>query len=456
MVITVTGRGLLAPAHLVVLAALQYVYLADIAPRYGYQGLIYDFDALRAVGSYFILLGLALLTMRLRTASLYFSNIAILTIITPSLVMWSCAGATDHFIIVTALCFAVICLVARFAKVVAPAILSMAPTSVLRASTMLSVLLVGVIAAVNGLTLNFNLSDVYEAREVLSETTSGLMSYVQTIASKAVLPLAVALACVYRQRTAIIVLCLLGLFLFGLTSHKSMALYPIIVVALYFATASPMRLPLLLLGTAVLVLLSSFDAWLYTATGSSPTSGWLLSLVPRRGLMVPAQINSLYVEFFSTHAQYYWSMSRLTLGLVSAPYDIPPPQMIAYSYWGSQFSVNAGWIGAGFAQAGLLGAAIYSVVLGLVFSFFDDCADRLGSRVVVPAGIVPVLAAITSTDVVTLFLTHGLVVTMIALLLIRPSLPRPRTVRPRAFPPLSAQRPIHYRSHHTTHRRPAP
>ena len=64
-------------------------------------------------------------------------------------------------------------------------------------------------------------------------------------------------------------------------------------------------------------------------------------------------------------------------------------------------------IGAGFANAGLLGVFIYAVIIGLALCLLESHGRAVGHAIVVTASILIIHNALTATDTVTLMLTGG-------------------------------------------------
>ena len=121
------------------------------------------------------------------------------------------------------------------------------------------------------------------------------------------------------------------------------------------------------------------------------------------------------------------------MGLASNPYGgLAPPRVIGEVYFGSAAtSANAGFVGSGFAQAGLVGSLIYAAGAGMVIAICDAYGRYLGPGLVAAAMIGQYAALITSTDFLTLFLTHGLLLALVLLALMKPAAPgreRPRRV----------------------------
>lgn len=415
------SKARLTLAHVAVLLILGYAYYNYVAPMFAYQRFEMGFVFWRLIVSIAILSLLILSVDNRKLVSPYLNHIAILTIVTPSLVLFYAGNGSIKFILVTCLCFLTVSSISRLSLKSLPQPASIPPRKMLLYTTLATGGMTVAIAWMSGLSApNFNLSAVYELREEIGEGTGDIYSYLETIVSKSILTMAVALACVYRQRIAVILLCVVAILMFGFTTHKSMALYPFLVIGVYFAASKQNRMALFVWGVAGITAIAALDTWLYLNNHAS-TEAWLLSLLTRRSLMVPAKLNSEYIEIFSVTQAYYWSNNRIAFGLLEQPYDMGPARLVASILTGREYSANTGWIGSGYAQAGLGGALLYSVILGFVFSVLDRCAARINPRIVAAAAIVPVFSALTATDLLTALMTHGLGLTVLMLLIIAPT-----------------------------------
>jgi hypothetical protein len=164
------------------------------------------------------------------------------------------------------------------------------------------------------------------------------------------------------------------------------------------------------------VLLSGLDLWSFEHELTGWNS-WFAGLFVNRALLVPSYLNSIYVDYFSHSEKYYWASSKLSLGLVDSSRELSAPNLIGQQYFGNEeMSANTGWIGSGYANAGFGGVIIYSILIGMLFSFLDAYARKLGGRIVIALFIVPVITMITSADMTDMILTHGLVVALLILL----------------------------------------
>jgi hypothetical protein len=133
-------------------------------------------------------------------------------------------------------------------------------------------------------------------------------------------------------------------------------------------------------------------------------------------------LNWAYYDFFSVHPYTYWAESKFTLGLVASPYDLNIPYLIGREFFGdAEAHANTGWIGSGMANAGYFGIAFYSVLIGLLLSMLDAYAKKLGYSLLLAVFLISVMTATTSADLTTMLLTHGFLMLLLIVILLKPA-----------------------------------
>ena len=151
-------------------------------------------------------------------------------------------------------------------------------------------------------------------------------------------------------------------------------------------------------------------------------SGLFGNLFVRRSLLVPSLLNWAYFDFFSVNPNTYWADSKLSLGMISSPYDLGIAELIGREFMGNEEThANTGWIGSGMANAGYVGIALYSVFLGLLLSLLDAYAKKLGYSLILAIFVLNVMTATQSADFTTMLLTHGLFALLLIVMLLQPN-----------------------------------
>ncbi len=249
--------------------------------------------------------------------------------------------------------------------------------------------------------INFDFRKVYDHRSGMS----GRIVLLCSLLGKVFLPF-VAVAAVRKGSFFVAAIVVIGAILvFGVSSHKSHLILPLISLAVaYFYSKFDLKdfvgLLTIVIGLATL---------LHLIADGNGVSNWVYSLGVRRALFVPAFLTFEYVEFFSENTKYLWSTSRISFGLLDNPYDVSIPSLIGESLFQDGTKANVGFIGSGYAQAGILGALIYSIGFGLVVTLFRMFSVSGGEAF---AFCLPTLSTIwQSSDFLTAIFSHfGLLV----------------------------------------------
>lgn len=332
----------------------------------------------------------------------------------PSAVFLAVARPTGEYILALALCYVVLNGISRLRLPILGQLV--VPNSGLYISALA---IVGATLVVyfwyGGIeVLNFDRKQVYQYRDLVAEMMPGTVGYLRSNAANVLIPFALVLALQSRSvwRVSLIALC--ALLLFGVSSHKSTIFTFGLVFASYWAICkepASQRWGLLLLAVVGFCLL---EVVIVNLVLGLDQPGVLTSHLVRRSLMVPPLLDSLWVEFFADRAKYFWSGSRLSMGLIEPPYELSAPRVIGSQVFGSKvMAANTGIIGSGYANLGLPGVALYSALLGLVIAYLDALGRKVGPALVavISLGVIPKIAV--STDLTTALLTHGLLLLLV-------------------------------------------
>lgn len=263
----------------------------------------------------------------------------------------------------------------------------------------------------NGLLRNFNLDFdlVYEFRQEIEEQSSSrLFAYIQVWSAKVLGPFLLAIALYRRSVVGITSVICFHAFLFGVSSHKSVLFYPLVVVGIWFwlSRSSAVSYFVWLLSLVVLssTVWSVFTESLYPAT-----------YIIRRVLFVPAQLNFSYLEYFSINGFVWWSNSVLS-AFIEYPFDQNYTLLIG-EFTGSGAFANNMFLATGYMHAGIFGVFLYSLIFSFTLRFIDSVAgaSRWPLWISVSLVVVPIYTIITSADLLTGFTTHGLALALFLL-----------------------------------------
>lgn len=260
---------------------------------------------------------------------------------------------------------------------------------------------------------NLNISNVYEYRLTLREITKGLFSYILYSFLPLTISFLLYFSFFYKKYLYTIFIISISILIFGYTSHKFFLFLPFFTVGIYFLNKFKKSIILIIFSFIIISLLCLvLDKFLL--------KNWATSLIVRRIFLIPAKINFYYFDFFSKNPKVFWADSNWLLlnKIIGYPYDLPVSFLIGREYYNNpQTSANTGWIGYGYAHAGLLGMIFYAIVIGLIFKYLNYKSNKLGNEFVLIT-FSPYIILLMSSDLKTVFITHGLLFYLVLLSLI--------------------------------------
>ncbi|MDP3971952.1 MAG: hypothetical protein Q8P61_03460 [Candidatus Nanopelagicales bacterium] len=277
-------------------------------------------------------------------------------------------------------------------------------------------------AAYGGMaTFNLDIERVYEFRREAASNLPTIFGYVYSNVASVLVPLALVLSYKFRAYWLMAIAFACSVMLFGMTHHKSVLFTPPAVALLYILFLR-MRSPHMI-GIVFLVipLLCATELIYLRLFVDSSDSGYINSLLARRVLFVPSLLDSLYINYFNDNGKYFWSASHIFSWAIDNPFGVSAPFLIGSEYfYDNDMSANAGVIGSGYSNAGLLGVAVYAAASGALLALLNAHGRRIGHALVTGVSLTTTFNILTTTDLLTAILTHGLLL-LLALLAVFPA-----------------------------------
>lgn len=398
---------------------LILTYYLSIPSLYSYIGLIDEFSLPNYVLSHFLIVLCCSVIGKDTQTKNFFHHLCMIAALLPVLVVSTGAGRPFEFMLVCTLAFVFLVLTSRF--FIVPPILfpKIRRLAIAKVCMVASVgILLGVFSSVGLSYINFDIFAVYEFRRDISDALPFAFSYLNTIAISVLIPVSFLIFLSEKKLYYCLAVAIVSVLFFALTAHKTPLFMPFILAAIYFIVKMNAGARLLIYAFLVGAIVSAADLIIYRQYFLDEVTnlGILGDLFLRRSLLIPAHINFLHYDFFFSGEQYFWSSSRITFGLIEPPYELRAPFMIGLTYFDRPgMSVNSGWIGSGIANAGLYGLLLYSVMIGLLLSFLDSYGRVIGHQTTVALAFLTFLNLFQSTDLLTMFLTHGLMFLLLLL-----------------------------------------
>lgn len=395
--------------YLAAFALLWFGYATFIVPVFGHLGFEWAPNIVKVIEALLAIVFFAwCLPLRVKQPSDFFIHFHFLLPVVPILVLYSASDLPRAYMYFSVLAFAVVCLVRKFRlpKIkgdMIPVPMMMYGLLIIATIYIFSIILQGGLQY-----FNLDILKVYEFRSIAAQNLPQIYGYFSPMVSKVLLPFVLLLA-VYRRKWLIAVLAMSGsVMMFALTGHKGPLFNPFLVIVIYFIMRSRRSIQLLLLGYVSVILVSLV---FFFIDNSNIIVG---SLFLRRVYFVPAHLNFVYYDFFSTNPHTMLAGSKLTFGLIQYPYDLDSAHLIGYHYLNNVLTgANTGWLGSGYMHFGFVGMLIYAFMVGLLLSIVDMLAKRRELAISGAILFIPLFAIFQFSDLPTCMLTHGFLLALL-------------------------------------------
>ena len=250
------------------------------------------------------------------------------------------------------------------------------------------------------------------------ELLPSIFGYILSPVAKVIIPIGIVLGVYYRSRPVVVLFILLTIIFFGLTHHKSVLAAPVVVLAFYLALerfSVQKCLAFLFLAVATICLLELIWRHYLGLDGS----GLFSTFIIRRVFFIPALLDNFYVQYFAENTMYFWANSRVSLGFVDTSYEVTSAFLIGEELFGRHnVSANTGFVGSGYSNAGTVGVVAYGLAIGLIIALLSAHGRAIGHSLAICSSLIVVISAITSSDLLTVMITHGLILLLLWLSII--------------------------------------
>jgi hypothetical protein len=259
---------------------------------------------------------------------------------------------------------------------------------------------------------NLDFNKVYDFRETNSAILNvGVGGYFNSWVTKIFNMFLIAF-CLHKKRYMLVsIFVLLQVFFFSVIAVKSVIFYPLLVIGVwyYFRKSNfSIVIPLLLMT----VIIMAYSA--YFVFDDIRLSSWFI----RRAFFVPAELTFVYFEFFSVTPNVYWSNSIFS-NFIEYPYQQPLSWVVG-DFVGTGTHANNGYVSSGYAHFGVFGVFIYSIILGIFLRILNRlCYSGIPLWMGVALTVVPFRSLLTNSDLLVTMMTHGLLLTLVLLTLVR-------------------------------------
>ena len=210
---------------------------------------------------------------------------------------------------------------------------------------------------------DLNFEDIYEVRE--NYESSLIDTLLQNIMCKIVLPLIISDAVERKKWAPFFVALIIQFYIYGITGFKTYLLIPALIIATKLIKMKSFK-KLIMVG-----MLGGFAASLIFFYLSN--SNMFAAVVFNRLVFLPAQIKEAYFDFFSKNEFVYFSQSSIASILgIESNYATDIVYIIGEKYFNSpDMWTNTGFLADGFANLGVIGGFIVSVILSIELALLN-------------------------------------------------------------------------------------
>jgi len=396
-------------------AILDWSYVAYVSARHSHEGFGLSLNIVKYSESWMLLLlALGFISKELKRPSDFYVIIVLLGVLVP---VYSLYGLEDkERLVVYALTVSLlITIFFRDVPLIKLPLIKGSKITAILVAVGLSIL-VTIWFFLSGAFANFNLdlTKVYQFRRETGELIHvGFMGYVNNWAIKVCGLFLLSLALLEKRFFVSILVIAIYVFWFGVIAHKSTLFFPVLIVFVWFYWKDNKSLNILPFSLCAIVALS-------VAISIFANYGFVASLFVRRAFFVIANNTFDYYEFFGNNQFVYWSNS-LSSAVLDYPYKLSPPKLIGV-WQGNEAHINNSYLSTGYMHAGSAGIFLYSVLVGVLFKIIDKLVSSATPVwFVIAVTIVPMRALITSADLPTAMLTHGIALSLLLIFLVRKS-----------------------------------
>ena len=256
-----------------------------------------------------------------------------------------------------------------------------------------------------------NVERIYEIRQDLEFPT--WFSYISVWQMQVVNPFLAAYF-IYRKKYPLVTIPFIFQVLIYLSTGTRVALLAIPLFVTFWIVAKLKHSFIIFSALASLGVAASSVLLIFTRVGLV-----VYSVLVMRLLYLPAFIEYEYFYFFQNAPHLFFSEGRIgqLFGIIS-PYPMESVRLVAMHISGTATSLaNTGFLADGFANMGVAGMMVVSLVLAVILKYCDSFLNKLPLSLVTACIIVP-LFSIVNISLLTTILTGGLALMMLLLSLL--------------------------------------
>jgi hypothetical protein len=391
---------------------LEFGYFYFLNSNFSYLGYTLDFNIVKYLESLIAIIWIFYIIPKNNSVTSIAVNILLIMMIIPIISIYSLKDESRSYFYYIITSFSVLLLTVQMLPRVKlntnfnfNALLKFAFISI---TALVYVLLIRFNGLPNLRLLDFN--EVYIIRSGVNYGYS-FMKYLVTWQGAIINVFAMIVALVSKRKNIFIIIAVLQVTLYLLTTHKTFLFYPVALFIL-FIIVSKLKYHI----GFIAAIGSSFG--ILVALGINKLIGDLMiaSMVISRIFFLPAQISFQYFEYFSENGFVYLSHSIFSRLFRDPVYLEHPIRIIGQVYYTNNWP-NTGYLGDAFMNFGVFGMIFFSLIFGAVLVIIESLANTPFKLTVTKIFIVLFMFSSANIGLLTSMNNGGLILFMLLLYL---------------------------------------
>ncbi|NMH73906.1 oligosaccharide repeat unit polymerase [Bacillus sp. RO2] len=396
---------------------IELIYIYRISPLYDYTGLTLDISVIAYFVSLLYLILLIMLLPKDKTRpSTYLYLIFIIFLVVPLLSFYWLNNKSIYYISFVILACLVI---SFFLRLVKPIYFF---EEIKSAKFLLSILFIlyilitiYLIVKRGGIDLRaFDFGSIYDLRSEVQ--FSGISGYLLNWCAKVFCPFFFAYFLFKNEKGKMLIALILQLLLYLSFGFKAY-LFSIGMLVMVAIAVKRNRFERDFTWGFICIIVASYALDILNITSS------LRNSIPFRMVYVPAQIQYQYYDFFENRDKMFFADGIIGKILsVESPFNQPVPFIISsYFHNGAVSNSNTGIFSDAYANGGFFNMIFFALLLAMIFYLIDSLTRRIPKYIVV-AAFSYMMFVLNDNSLLTAFLTGGIGLMLILLLLFNSSL----------------------------------
>ena len=374
---------------------LDISYVLYVNRVYEYMGFIYNLNVIKLFESYiFVLLIAVYLPLNESKPSTIALNTLLFVMVVPFLSVYALKDEYRLYTYAFVVCFL---LTISFIKILPNMIINQKfnlNRIIIYVLFLMGLVVYGTLIIQNGIpTLALlDISKVYEVRGTV-KYGNDVIRYLVNWQANIVNIFFIILLWVKREKKMFVVMCLLQILMYLITSHKAYLFYPIIIPFIMYIVKKRKYI----IGSIAGVIASIVLSLLLFFSNINVFAG---SLVINRTLFLPAQISFQYYEYFSESGFVLLSHSILSFLFDTPLYNTNPILIIGGQYYSNNWA-NTGYLGDAYMNFGIIGMVIFSLIFAVILKIFDSLATTELKKLITSGFMVVMMLLFTNGALLT-------------------------------------------------------